>query len=307
MNYKIVVTGGSGYIGQRLIEGYLEKYNSDILVIDKELGSIRDERVKYIKADLSSSDLYPIILENKDYFEEGLIYHLSGLYVKDIAMRKKIKPIEYEINNVIATQNFTNALLRSKIGLNAFIFSSTILCNSDPAIRRDSYPLSKLKAEEIIRDLHEICGSISVLRLARVLGSGYQNYIQTDIISDFMNNFLSKDNKQIFIKKSKNKKNYIHISDIVKILLSIPNKIEGYREKDIGTQKSIEIGNLAEILFDYLQENSLITNDMDLILEENDDVTELNQRIESDIDLDYRSSYDVIKKTMQEYLKIMVL
>ena len=74
MKNKIVVTGGSGFVGSNLIKFLLNKTNYDIISIDdyssgSKRNNIKNKRIIYFKG--HTKDISKILNKNKSYHENS--------------------------------------------------------------------------------------------------------------------------------------------------------------------------------------------------------------------------------------------
>ena len=155
---KLLLTGGSGFIGSYFIDHY-----SDIYHI---------ETFSFLKDDLESLNMKNI----------DTIFHLSAL----VHQMDGAKEEEYERVNVTQTINF--AKKAKKCGVKHFIFmstvkvygeeSDTIYNEKSPCIPQDAYGISKLKAEEALIALEDSNFSVSILRTPIVYGYGVKANIK---------------------------------------------------------------------------------------------------------------------------------
>jgi len=128
---KVLITGGSGFIGSHLVDLLLKK-NFEVLVIDNlstgrldNLKNVKD-KIVFIKADISKEGNWEKNFENIDW-----VIHLAAL--ADIVPSIE-NPHEYYKSNVTGTFNVLEA--SKKHGVKRFIYSASSSCYGIP----DSYP-----------------------------------------------------------------------------------------------------------------------------------------------------------------------
>lgn len=160
---KILVTGGTGYIGSHtcvelLQEGYEvvvfdNLYNSKIEVVDK-IENITGKKIKFYKADmLDKESMRPVFEENK--FDA--VIHFAGLKAVGESVEK---PLLYYQNNISGTLNLCE--LMNEYGCKKIIFSSSATVYGSPKTVpiTEDFPLSttnpygstKLMLEGILSD-----------------------------------------------------------------------------------------------------------------------------------------------------------
>lgn len=169
-NKKILVTGGTGFIGSHLVETLLSQGRSvTVLVLpksrekieDDNLRIIRNKGVKIVYGDLRDySSLLPAIRGVET------VFHLGG-----ISRPMNISPQEYHDHNVLGTKNILEAA--SKQHIKKFIHVSTVsvlgispngkpLKETDFEIESADYGITKLKGETLALHYHSN-GRLSVV------------------------------------------------------------------------------------------------------------------------------------------------
>lgn len=166
----ILVTGGSGLIGKKVIEKLSKKYQC--IGLDKEGNPFPQKEVENINFDITSPQSIRAALERVSYAygrDIASVIHLAAYY----DFSGEPSPL-YEKVTIRGTENLINALQDFKV--NQFIFSSTNLVYkpTTPGQKIDEnwplepswdYPKSKVETEKV---LHQYRGHIPVviLRLA---------------------------------------------------------------------------------------------------------------------------------------------
>lgn len=160
---RILVTGGTGYIGSHTCISLLEKgydvtivdnlVNSKALVVDR-VENLSGKKVKFFEADVCDEDALRKIFAEDEIFA---VIHFAGL--KAVGESVQI-PLRYYENNLISTLSLLKVMAEFKV--NNFVFSSSATVYGNPAsvpIRED-FPLSttnpygttKLMIERILKD-----------------------------------------------------------------------------------------------------------------------------------------------------------
>ncbi|RSK28326.1 NAD-dependent epimerase/dehydratase family protein [Bacillus sp. HMF5848] len=212
---KVIVTGGSGFIGSHILEelqqqGY-ESYNIDI----KKPTYIKDN---FIQCDVrSETDVLEIFAEiDPDY-----VIHLAAQTSVPYSMKNAT---DDAINNIIGTVNVLEAC--KAMNVKKIIFASTAAVYGDPdslPIKEESplrplspYGQSKKTAEEYIRLYRELYGlKYVILRFGNVFGPRQKHGGEAGVISIFMNQIIQ--NHPIEVYGSGNQtRDFIYVKDIVK-------------------------------------------------------------------------------------------
>ena len=132
---KILVTGGTGYIGSHTVVELLSAgyeveildnlYNSKESVLDT-ISELTGVRPKFYKTDILDEEHLAEIFSSTKY---DAVIHFAGL--KAVAESVE-QPLKYYENNVKGTINLLNAMLTA--GVNNIIFSSSATVYGDPGV-----------------------------------------------------------------------------------------------------------------------------------------------------------------------------
>jgi UDP-glucose 4-epimerase len=163
---KILVTGGTGYIGSHTVVELLQEgheatiidnlSNSKKMVLDR-IEQITDKRSEFHKCDILDAEKLEEICSDNHF---DAVIHFAGL--KAVGESTEI-PLEYYRNNVAGTINLLRVL--QKLNIKNFIFSSSATVygfNQDvpfkenfPRSATNPYGQSKLMIEHILEDLQK--------------------------------------------------------------------------------------------------------------------------------------------------------
>jgi UDP-glucose 4-epimerase len=190
---KILVTGGTGYIGSHTCVQLIEKgwqpviidslVNSKISVLDR-IQQITGTRPAFIEGDVRDADLLQKVL--KEHAIEAVI-HFAGLKAVGESVAQ---PLRYYDNNVHGSVVLMQAM--QKCGVKTLVFSSSATVYGDatemplkedaPTSATNPYGQSKLMVEKIIADL---CSSgpswsITALRYFNPVGAHASGLIGED-------------------------------------------------------------------------------------------------------------------------------
>ena len=261
---KILITGCSSYIGQYLIERFLDNKNYQIIGISRSKPNISNNRFKWFKHDLSSK---PFKKKKID-----AIIHVAGA-----ALRKENNFENYLKGNIFMAYNVgkTSEILKPKIIFYTSTreiygeISSSKLSEKNSIINPIFYGQSKYLAEQI---LSEYCKTIS-LRLPAVLGKGTHGWI-SKIYTKMLNNETIK-----FINCKFN--NFIYVEDLFKI-------IENFLKKKIFINDSFNVSC-----------SNVITSEKLLLIIKKF----LNSKSKIIKDRKFANSYTISNKKLSKYFK----
>ena len=238
-NKKILITGGSGFIGMNLI-ARLEKEGAKAENYDLSDGNQIE----------NSKNLLKFIKKKFD-----IIYHLAGFSGssqsnKDITKSFKI--------NTFATVNLLDQVLKFSPKTKVIISSSRLeygkpkylpVDENHPTRPISAYGLSKLCATQMALIYHKIHNlNVTVIRTSNVYGphtspkfSGY------NVINHFID--LAKANKSLKIfGNGSQKRDYIYIDDFIDAIILASTPKSAGQIYNLGYGKGIKLKEMAELI-----------------------------------------------------------
>ena len=270
MSKKILVTGGTGYIGSHTVielinSGYevdiLDNlFNSKISVLDN-IKDITGIKPKFFEADILDGEKLDGIFATGNY---DAVLHFAGL--KAVAESIE-KPLAYYENNVFGTVNLLKYM--QKYGVNKFIFSSSatvygeqdVPCLTEKMITgqkiTNPYGRTKYMIEEIIKDVAKANEEFeaTILRYFNPIGaheSGLLGEDPNDIPNNLMpvvmkvasgeipelkvygNDYPTRDGSCI--------RDFIHVVDLAKgHIAALNNSQKGVNIYNLGTGKGTSV------------------------------------------------------------------
>lgn len=212
MNYKILVTGASGFIGSFLVEGGLAEGMQVWAGVRRSSSRkyLQDGRIRFAELDFTDSDkLSSQLLKHKE--EHGgwdYIIHCAGV-------TKCIDKAGFEIGNYWATRHFIETLVKLDMIPKNFIFISSLsifgpirendyssICETDTPVPNTAYGVSKLKTEEYLQGLKNF--PYVIFRPTGVYGPREKDYfLMVKSISnhvDFAAGFKRQDITFVYVK-----------------------------------------------------------------------------------------------------------
>lgn len=176
MNKKILITGGSGFIGSHtyvsmvnsgLIPIILDNFsNSDLQVIER-LSKITGTTPNYINGDVRNLSLLESIFTENQF---GAVIHFAGLKAVGESVKE---PLEYYDNNILGTLNLLTAMRKAEVKTLVFSSSATVYGSPEANPIREDFPRSatnpygrtKLMVEDILEDLYRADPKWNIARL----------------------------------------------------------------------------------------------------------------------------------------------
>ena len=219
---KILVTGGAGYIGSKLVTKLLY-HNFSVTVIDtlkfssKPLNHLfNKENFNFIKGDVRNKKLMKSLIKKNEF-----IIPLAALVGAPFCKKNKkeaisvnLKSIKLLMTNISDKNKIVYLTTNSGYGVG----KKNKYCDENSPLNPISlYGKTKVEAEKIIMKSKNSIG----FRLATVFGYSYR--MRTDLL---VNNFVFKsvNDKKLTIFEPHFRRNFIHIDDVIDaILYSIKN------------------------------------------------------------------------------------
>jgi UDP-glucose 4-epimerase len=235
---KVVVFGGSGFLGSHVADVLTEK-GYEVIVFDLVQSKYINEKQKMVIGDINDLGQIKEVVKSAHY-----VYHFAGL--ADINLSKK-KPVETVKNNILSTTYILEACKEFKIS--RFVFASTIYVYSDLG---SFYRSSKQACEMLIENYsEEFSLNYTILRYGSLYGRRANNF-------NFINNAITQALVEGEIKRKGNGeevRDYIHVIDAAKASVEILN--DKYINSHImikGTQ-TIKVKNLLMMINEILGNN----------------------------------------------------
>lgn len=244
---RILITGGSGFIGSHLARKLSENYKVtvlDNLSFGKE--KFENENIEFIEGDICKIKDLGKSLEGID-----AIVHLAAIVSVNICENYPDKCIK---NNTTGTENIFKAAKEK--GINKIIFassaavygdlSSSRVSENDKAVPISNYGKSKLENEITAQKYEKHINSIG-LRFFNVYGPGLllENAYPSVLIS-----FFQKINDGLPIKifgDGKQTRDFVHVYDIVNAIeKSIEKETDGFKAINVGSGQETSIIEIAE-------------------------------------------------------------
>ena len=223
MKTKILITGGAGYIGSKLVTKLLNN-DYEVSVVDvlkfssKSLNHLFSNKYfHFFKGDVRNNKLMNNLIKDNEF-----IIPLAALVGAPLCEKYKKEAISVNLNSIkylmrqVSKNNKKVIYLTTNSGYG--IGEKNKYCNENSPLKPISlYGRTKVNAEKIVMNYRNSIG----YRLATVFGYSYR--MRTDLL---VNNFVFKSltEKKLTLYEPHFRRNYIHVDDVVDgIIYSIKN------------------------------------------------------------------------------------
>ena len=236
---KVLVTGGSGFIGSHIVDELIKK-NFKVIVLD--IKKPKTKNVVFVKNKNFNLKSLKKITKKVDY-----VFHLSGVSDINKVKNNSIYTIE---NNILNTTKLLEACTNSNI--KRFFFASSIYTYGNTG---NLYTTSKISSELIIKNFSLLYNlNYTIFRYSSIFGSRNRG---VDVISIFVNRAI-KNLDLIINGDGRQTRNFIDVRRVAKFsLLALKEK---YKNKTltIASKKGISMKNLAKKIIKFTRSNSKI-------------------------------------------------
>ena len=241
---KIIVTGGSGFIGSNLVDRLLLK-NKKITVIDNFSTGFKNylpknKNLKIIKCNLLHKNKLFQIFKNHDF-----VFHFAANADIKNGLNQPTKDLE---QNAVVTSNVLEAMRYNNIKKIAFTSTAPVYGNTNQFPTEENSPMSnqislygasKLYCEGLITSYCEGYDFKSwIFRFVSILGPKYSH----GHVYDFVKQLLKNKNKLTILGNGKQKKSYLHVNDCLDaVLISIKKSKNNINIFNLGHDEYINV------------------------------------------------------------------
>lgn len=175
---KVLITGGSGFIGQHLAKKFLDS-GHDVSIFDIAEPTLGELKSVYTSGDVFDSEKINEVMKDHD-----VVIHLVGLADAGIAQKN---PVESFRLNLLSLQNVLEACRRFGGKKLVFPSSAAVYGITEDLPIKESFPLNptniyswhKYFCEKLIKAYHDNYGiDYVILRLFNVYGAGHKGVIE---------------------------------------------------------------------------------------------------------------------------------
>jgi len=259
---KVLVTGGAGFIGSRLVERLLN-LGYDVTVVDNlstgKKQNLREalRNIDFIQGDIRDKEVLKKATRGVDY-----VVHLAALISVSESVRLPNLYFDVNVNGTLALLNES-----SKAGVEKFVFASSCAVYGNPVripIGEDHplrplspYAESKLAAERHCRMYSQRKAlKTFILRLFNVYGPRQDHSQYSGVITQFVRR-VSQNQPPIIYGSGEQTRDFIYVDDVVEYVVRTLGS-EAEETYNIGSGKQTTINELAGLVTKIMGKPDLI-------------------------------------------------
>jgi|TARA_Y100000310_G_scaffold336415_1_gene420901 UDP-glucose 4-epimerase len=249
---KIMVTGGSGFIGGYVVKHLLEN-DHHVKVLDINEPKVKHKNLEFVKKS---------ILENLSKDMQGCdsVFHFAALLGVDNSDNKPLETMKINLQGSVNV--FKSAI---EAGIKKMVYSSSSEVYGEPRelpIKEDSvkgpvstYGVSKLAAEIYAKAYNQESGTdIKIVRFFNVYGPGQES---NWVVPIFLNKALKNEPISVFGEGNQTRC-FTYVEDIAEGVLTVFEKGKAGEAYNIGNNKPTTILELAQIVKEITKSKSEI-------------------------------------------------
>lgn len=246
---SILVTGGAGFIGSKLVENLLQKNQSIIVLDNLSTGKIENINSKSIfyRGDVADKEIIDLIFSK---YSISKVFHIAGQSSGEISFENPIYDLK---SNTLSTLLLLEAC--KNYGCNSFIFASTMSIYGDsekefvdedtPPSPKSFYAIGKNASEQYMKIYSKFGIRCTALRLFNVYGPG-QNMenMKQGMLSIYLSQAIH--NKEIIVKGSGERfRDFVYIDDVVQAFIRSTELKHGFNVYNISSGRKTFVKDLA--------------------------------------------------------------
>jgi UDP-glucose 4-epimerase len=257
---RVLVTGGAGFIGSRLVDLIEKETDWQVTVFDNLSRGSRaylSDKTELVVGDIRNREEVEAVIKGKE-----VVFHLAAL----ISPVESIdNPALYIETNTLGTLNLLDAAVNNNVKKFVFASSAAVYGSVDDIVTEDRlynpsnpYGMTKVDGELLVRYYRDRGVESTVLRFfniygeRQVLSSGYAG-----VIPIFINKALKNETLTVF-GDGEQTRDFIYIGDAVRAALSAVSASGVY---NIGSGVEHSVNRLAEIILGLTGSKSRITHE----------------------------------------------
>ncbi len=248
---KALVTGGAGFIGSHLSKALFSQGVAVVILDDLSMGKMENvpADAAFVRGDVRSQEDVSRVLDGVD-----IVFHEAAR----VSIRTSVREFyEDAQTNLMGTLNLLRCCAQSDVKKVIFASSMAVYSDGDASSRITEdyltepispYGISKLASEKYCLHFSRETGiSCNVLRYFNTYGPGQAFTPYVGVITIFINRLLKKKSPVIF-GDGKQRRDFVHVSDIVSAnILSMQADLP-IGILNVGTGRGTSVYEIAEML-----------------------------------------------------------
>ncbi len=254
---SVLVTGGSGFIGRKLVDSLRER--NDVRVLDADPSGTEPDDVRVIEGDVRDRSTVDRAVAGVD-----VVFHQAALV--DVA-ESISRPLVTHAVNATGTLQVLEAArshdARVVVASSAALYGDpdrVPVAETAPARPESPYGLEKLCADHYTRLYHDLYGLETVaLRYFNVYGPGQSGGDYAGVIDVFLDQARTGESITVH-GDGEQTRDFVHVDDVVRAnLLAAETEAVG-TAFNVGTGESVTIERLAELVRDAVDGDAPIVH-----------------------------------------------
>lgn len=262
---RVLVTGGAGFVGTRLVKRLLDEGDHLLVVDDLRVGGphpTESGRLTFVEDSLGSSRATEAI----GAFAPEVTFHLAALHVIPYCEANPDEAYEVNVNGtkwLLATLRETPcSTLVAASSAAVYGFSDDPLTEDDPIRPSSVYGETKVSMEELLREEATSMPDVRVVtaRLFNVFGPGDYN---PHVIPTLIDQVLA--GGDVRLGNVWPKRDYIHVEDVTRALVGLVDGAPGLHVYNVATGHGTSVKDVCDTTGDLLQTGVSVITDPDRV------------------------------------------
>jgi len=254
---RVVVTGGSGFVGSNLIRVLVESDARVRASVHKSAPQIEDDRVEFVNCDLRRLEDCKALTDTTDYvIMAAAISSGAGVIANS--------PLVHLPDNIVMNTNMLNASHSNRVKRFCFISSSVVYPDTCDRVKEDDaaftffdgyYVSGWMKRfSEVMCDMYSRLGDNNMNTIVVRPSNLYGPYDKFDkgkskVIPALIQRAVDGENPLMVWGDGTDIKDFLYVEDFVEGLLTVIAMVDTDLTVNIASEKSVTIGEVAlEIL-----------------------------------------------------------
>lgn len=244
MKNHILVTGGCGSIGSRLIKTLLSSGNVTVLNVDRTDGPHPEsDDYSYMKGDIRSFD-YSSELGSK---KVDFIIHLAAESDEKESFGKVLEFHETNVSGTLRLLEFAR-----NHGVRHILFTSSggvkAVDGKSARTPRSPYVATKMASEQFAEVHHRLHGlDVSIFRIYELYGKGVGPTVLQGLLNQCTKNDVAK------LPSSEQRFHPVHVDDVAMAISKALSKPNGYCIYELGDSEAVSDDQIVSITSDILK------------------------------------------------------